>query len=401
MAALSKMRHVYEKASAVLVLDSWLMTCDSSRLSQSEILMRIFHSTWNRRLWTYQEGVLAKMLFFQFQNTTVEIDSFYQNYIEDRNIIIDLKLRTSLNINYRSRRMIKQKFAGRAQMLSYIILAVQFRATSIAEDEALCLATLLDLDMHKLLKYPPKSRMQVTWEMVGEVPCDILLHNSETIQKNGFRWAPMSLLVSTSNFNREGYYSPIGVQIGLPGIPLAQVTSSGLVFKQSGFVFNVAEGCLGTIFMLKDNKGSHHCLHVHFRHVEKFQRGTFGMNGGYQNIPITDPLIKTYGTKNIAFISLTTAIFGERSPTGGRVGILAALIRENSGVFYARKITTAMHETVEKSASLHDTKLLDILYPESEKIGQFQGIPLLEGKNLIVRAVVGMEKPTTQGWCVE
>jgi hypothetical protein len=66
--ALQKMRQTYKDATAVLVLvlDSWLLSCEVSRKPETETLMRIFNSPWNRRLWTFQGGALPKSRMFQF-----------------------------------------------------------------------------------------------------------------------------------------------------------------------------------------------------------------------------------------------------------------------------------------------------------------------------------------------
>jgi hypothetical protein len=52
--ALEKIPKVYKDAKHVLVLDSWLYSVASAQLHPSEILLRIFNSSWMRRLWTLQ-----------------------------------------------------------------------------------------------------------------------------------------------------------------------------------------------------------------------------------------------------------------------------------------------------------------------------------------------------------
>ena len=58
--AIERMRETYEDAEAVLVLDSWLLSSRIDSRPKEEILTQIFASHWNRRLWTFQEGALAK-----------------------------------------------------------------------------------------------------------------------------------------------------------------------------------------------------------------------------------------------------------------------------------------------------------------------------------------------------
>jgi hypothetical protein len=372
------MRETYENAAAVLVLDAWLTSCAIADLSPDEVLMRIFQTTWNRRLWTYQEGALAKLLFFQFKDGVVEIDSYW------------------------SLRNFKKQNGGHADILRHITPTLGTRTTSVAEDESLCLATLLDLDMHRLMQTPPMSRLECVWGMVDVVPSDILLGGHDTLDKSGLRWAPKSLLTTPSNFNHVGRYSPIQMQ-NIEEIPLARVTPSGLRFRQSGIVFNVRQGRLGSAFMLKDNKGAHHFFHVHFRKDRKYtEYGSCNINGQVQHIPIMN-ILGTYGTSNIAFVSMTAY-----SPTEAgtavwpsQVGLLVAIHRQEEGTFYGRKITTALRELKGSASQLIDTSILDKVYPETDRLAKFQDIPILGGQGLILHGVSGVRKPVTQAWCIE
>lgn len=71
--ALNRMRVPYERAEHVLVLDSHPRSLESSKLSYTEILARVSCSSWMRRLWTLQEGRLAKRLWFQFADKAVDV----------------------------------------------------------------------------------------------------------------------------------------------------------------------------------------------------------------------------------------------------------------------------------------------------------------------------------------
>lgn len=66
--AIRNMRNVYENADAVLVLDSWVQKLDSRSESVIEIAARLYLCSWNRRLWTLQEAVMAQNLFFELKN---------------------------------------------------------------------------------------------------------------------------------------------------------------------------------------------------------------------------------------------------------------------------------------------------------------------------------------------
>jgi hypothetical protein len=68
--AIRRMSETYLNANKVLVLDASLQTI-SVHESIQECMMRITTSPWATRLWTFQEGVLAFQLHFQFCDGTI------------------------------------------------------------------------------------------------------------------------------------------------------------------------------------------------------------------------------------------------------------------------------------------------------------------------------------------
>jgi hypothetical protein len=65
--AIKQMRTIYQKAHRVLVLDSWVQELDR-KASIVEKASRLYLCNWQHRLWTLQEGVLARNLHFQFKD---------------------------------------------------------------------------------------------------------------------------------------------------------------------------------------------------------------------------------------------------------------------------------------------------------------------------------------------
>ena len=76
--AIASMDRVYAGARGVLVLDNSLQRSWSDT-SDTERLVRLGHSVWRTRLWTYQEGRLAQDLWIQFQDRAVEMRSLFQS----------------------------------------------------------------------------------------------------------------------------------------------------------------------------------------------------------------------------------------------------------------------------------------------------------------------------------
>jgi len=76
--ALNLLPKVFREASAVVVLDPVLMTATVG--SDVDCLIRMRYSDWKTRLWTLQEGSLAKKLLFRFANRIVDIDELLQRF---------------------------------------------------------------------------------------------------------------------------------------------------------------------------------------------------------------------------------------------------------------------------------------------------------------------------------
>ena len=74
------MRDVYHHAEIVLVLGRWTMNTPSVGMPAFEILSRIVCSSWMRRLWTLQEGLLVRTfrLLFAFADRLENVDLLAQ-----------------------------------------------------------------------------------------------------------------------------------------------------------------------------------------------------------------------------------------------------------------------------------------------------------------------------------
>lgn len=78
--AISMMHRIYREADKVLVLDNDLRCISYPGVDVSEILARVQYSTWSHRLWTFQEGALAKKLVVQLEDRGVPMDDLMKEY---------------------------------------------------------------------------------------------------------------------------------------------------------------------------------------------------------------------------------------------------------------------------------------------------------------------------------
>ncbi len=75
---LAAMRNIYLDAAFVLVIDSEVIEVsvshpESGELDEEEIMARVYHSGWMRRLWTLQEASLGRNLWVQFRDQVITI----------------------------------------------------------------------------------------------------------------------------------------------------------------------------------------------------------------------------------------------------------------------------------------------------------------------------------------
>ncbi len=76
------MAETYRNADAVLVIDSGIRSCSLSAPLE-ERLLHIISSGWMQRLWTLQEGLLARKLIFEFADGFATLDELIPTQEED------------------------------------------------------------------------------------------------------------------------------------------------------------------------------------------------------------------------------------------------------------------------------------------------------------------------------
>lgn len=79
--AISMLRKTYGDATAILVIDADLQLCDHSQIHGVEVLARFYTCGWMHRLWTLQEGGLAKRVFVQFKHKAIELEKQYKEVV--------------------------------------------------------------------------------------------------------------------------------------------------------------------------------------------------------------------------------------------------------------------------------------------------------------------------------
>ena len=75
--AIKLMRRTYEEAEKVLVVEDYLMRHQSGEMTATEKVLRVYVSNWATRLWTLQEGFLAKSLLVRFRDRSESLLSLF------------------------------------------------------------------------------------------------------------------------------------------------------------------------------------------------------------------------------------------------------------------------------------------------------------------------------------
>ncbi|CAF9921558.1 MAG: hypothetical protein GOMPHAMPRED_002320 [Gomphillus americanus] len=222
--AIGKMHQVYADAEVVLVIVKDIM-CTPLPKTNQERAVRICQSKWFKRLWTMQEGALAKVLGFQFEDHALDWeyldDALCKNLMDTSNAATLIGAFANLMTGH-LRSLSKAKGSWEA-LFEALWFAMRHRATSRDSDQAVCAAILCSLDVKLVLSVPDDQKMDAFWGICQKVPLGLLLCNGPRLDTAGFRWAPRAFL------------QPSTWATGLPRTgKTGEVSANGLRF--SGFI---------------------------------------------------------------------------------------------------------------------------------------------------------------------
>ena len=202
--ALSQMCDYYRAAERVLVLDSDLLHA-SKMCTKEELIARIFLSTWMRRLWTLEEGILSfKNLEFQFCDGTVSMSDLndQSQFMKSTTGIGEVLHGNMLAfVPELADYYLRPADSSERQrpIMAKLLPALEYRLTTKAVDEPLCIAHIFGLDASRLVVIDDAHlRMVRLLEIFGEhqalFPRRFLFTKEPKLQFDGFRWAPTSFM---------------------------------------------------------------------------------------------------------------------------------------------------------------------------------------------------------------
>ena len=202
--AIEGMASVYRLADKVLIFNEELRQVDIKR-SPIELAARASRTQWFRRLWTLHEGVLSRDSYFQFKDAAVSM----QKMIDSGNTSVSAIKESDLEfvlLREACAPMLKMSIfreISNNQRIKHIWTAVQWRTTSCPEDETICLANMLGLNLDTILGIPRHSpdvlteRMKAFIRLQRYFPANSLFEaprGGDRLNIEGYRWAPKSFV---------------------------------------------------------------------------------------------------------------------------------------------------------------------------------------------------------------
>lgn len=212
-------------------------------MPDSEIFLRIFSSSWMSRLWTYQEGCLARVLDIQFADG-IYSTSARHGYKKlkaqfEHDITSECTIKKVAVTHWHQLQLTKSTELSGPQRLMSCAASVRFRSTSQAADEPVCLATVLDCRFGDYkVDRNPESAMKWFWsqsEMKYSIFSRLLFLNLATMESEGYRWAPRTLMSSSRADVTEHWQISNNTEV-----ERATVQNDGLHARFSAFAFDEA-----------------------------------------------------------------------------------------------------------------------------------------------------------------
>lgn len=197
--AIIKLAETFSQATKVLALDAEL--CQSPvDCFRAELATRVLCSGWMRRLWTLQESVMTEKFGSpNCQKLCIQI--------REGPVALNSLLEIGLYTVYYSEKAIQSVFSrfpqqfDRVDNFSTLSHALEYRTTSKRTDEAVCLASILGLDVRSVVDAGDTAEVKMCafYKQISEYPAEILFHRGKRLGSDGYRWAPCSFLSSGSS----------------------------------------------------------------------------------------------------------------------------------------------------------------------------------------------------------
>lgn len=189
--SISRLHDTYKQASKVIVLDKMLSQVESANIPES--ICYLLCSDWMSRLWTLQEGLLPELdlIYIQFRDVAIPLKSLlYDDSAPPDSDIVETKLRSYLSARFLVRSQFQDVRYQDTRMLA-IMQNLQRRRTTKPEDEPICIATLMNIDLKTFEGMPTMADIYRT---LYRLPSTLIFAPGPRLTTPGYRWAPSTFL---------------------------------------------------------------------------------------------------------------------------------------------------------------------------------------------------------------
>lgn len=272
--AIRKIHDIYTGAKYTIVLDASLMRVQRGE-GYIQPAMSITLSGWMTRLWTLQEAVLSRQLYFNFSDQCYAMERLERLYQQENAPLHSVAAYVSRTyyhgIMERESRTIHatdatpEDKATSPGLVAAVWKAVQWRTTAHLQHETLALATLLDVDTDAFAdasntKGGPKydradldQRMQKLLDLLSArspcpIPPGIIFLPGPRLTAKGYGWAPRTWLSARPidspdplalKVQKARLNTPHGLEVWFPGFRLHKLgTQKDFRTAPSTFTFS-------------------------------------------------------------------------------------------------------------------------------------------------------------------
>ncbi|KAI8986286.1 hypothetical protein BD414DRAFT_461964 [Trametes punicea] len=192
--AIVLMANTYEQADKVLVVDGGVRAQCSLSTPKEDCILRIATSGWMQRIWTLQEGMLARELYFELSDGIIDCTFF-------NGPPYCMALESIPLLGHRPRDDTALRFERRTSKpvrctLNDIIALLRYRSTSKPEDEPIAISGLLGVDAAIVVNFnTQEERMKALLMHVGSFNRHLVVFGwfCDRLSLPNFTWAPASL----------------------------------------------------------------------------------------------------------------------------------------------------------------------------------------------------------------
>lgn len=175
------------------MIDRQTLSCTGTDVQKPQQLEL---SDWLTRLCTYEEACLAgDKLFCMFADGLTPASRFHRAMTGKNNNVREEITRNKLHV-YIGTGFV-QLLCGPSRFMVNVS-HLHKRTTTKAHDEAICLATLNEIDVNKLPSKP--TLIDLFKHMTNTLPEDIIFTDGPGSNAPGFRWSPTSFLSRSTLF---------------------------------------------------------------------------------------------------------------------------------------------------------------------------------------------------------